>query len=31
MTNQLQDITEKHYQRELPLLNYRQTFRDTVT
>ena len=31
MANQLQDITEKHYQRQLPLLNYRQTFCDTIT
>ena len=25
MTNQRQDITEKHWQRQLPLLNCKQT------
>ena len=30
MKNQLQDITEKHCQRQLPPLICKQTFRDTV-
>ena len=30
MTNQSQDITENHYQRQLPLLKCRQIFRDTI-
>ena len=31
MTNQSQDITEKHRKRQLPLLKWKQTFRDTVS
>ena len=31
MGNQWQNITEKHWQRQLPLLKCNQTFRDTVT
>ena len=30
MTNQSQDMAEKFWQEKLPLLNYKQTFRDTV-
>ena len=30
MTNQLQDITGKHWQQKLPLLKYKPTFGDTV-
>ena len=30
MTPQSKDITEKHWQQQLPLLKWKQTFRDTV-
>ena len=30
MTNKPQNITEKLWQRQLTLLKYKQTFRDTV-
>ena len=30
MTSKSQKITERHRQRQLPLLKFKQTFRDTV-